>query len=167
MKGTLRPRHYLKFPLVKASVKEIAYKSHKKPKSCWSCRKNLAMKNIFLPSSGVENVRNISHWAHSTKINLKKYILDLRVMSDKKIVWKTYIGIHFLIKSMKIGLIRLINTVLVYKKGSKAKNIFSFLKNMMSQLSNALSIVFISLKLVKLHQIKFLSVAPPKGHSAP
>ena len=71
---------------------------------------------------------------------------------------------QFLIKSLKIGLIGLSNTVLVYKKESKDKNIFSFLKNMMSQLSNALSIVFISLKLVKLHQIKFLSVAPPKGH---
>ena len=51
------------------------------------------------------------------------------------------ICIHFWIKSMKTGLIRLINTVLVYKLGSKAKNIFSFLKHMMSQLSNALSIV--------------------------
>ena len=58
----------------------------------------------------------------------------------------------------------LINTVLGYKKGSKIKNIFSNLENMMFELSNALSIVFISLKLVKLRQIKVLSVAPPKGH---
>ena len=62
-----------------------------------------------------------------------------------------------------MGFIGLVNTVMVYKKGSKLKNIFSFWKNMMSQLSNALSVVFISLKLVKLHQIKFLSVVPPKG----
>ena len=34
----------------------------------------------------------------------------------------------------------------------------------MFELSNALSIVFISLKLVKLRQVKVLSVAPPKGH---
>ena len=61
----------------------------------------------------------------------------------------------------------LINTVLGYKKGSKTKNIFSILENIMSQLSNALSIVFISLKLVKLRQIKVFSVAPPKGPSAP
>ena len=58
------------------------------------------------------------------------------------------------------------NTVLDYKKGSKTKDIFSDLKNMMFQLSNALSIMFISLKLVKLRQIKVLSVAPAKGHSA-
>ena len=57
----------------------------------------------------------------------------------------------------------LINTVLGYKKGSKTKNIFSILENIMSQLSNALSIVFISLKLVKLRHIKVFSVAPPKG----
>ena len=56
------------------------------------------------------------------------------------------------------------NTVLGYKKGSKTKNIFPNLESMMFQLSNALSIMFISLKLVKLRQIKVLSVAPPKGH---
>ena len=72
--------------------------------------------------------------------------------------------LHFLIEWLKIGSIGLVNTVLVYKKRSKFKNIFSFWKNMMSQLSNALSVVFISLKLVKLHQIKFLSVATAKGH---
>ena len=58
----------------------------------------------------------------------------------------------------------LINTVLGYKKGSKTKNIFSMSENMMFELSNALSIVFISLKLVKIRQVKVLSVAPPKGH---
>ena len=56
----------------------------------------------------------------------------------------------------------LINTVLGYKKGSKNKNIFSISENMMFELSNALSIVFISLKLVKLRQIKVFSVAHPK-----
>ena len=61
----------------------------------------------------------------------------------------------------------LINTVLGYKKGSKTKNIFSMSENMMFELSNALSIVFISLKLVKIRQVKVLSVALPKGHSAP
>ena len=61
----------------------------------------------------------------------------------------------------------LINTVLGYKKGSKTKNIFSMSENMMFELSNALSIVFITLKLVKIHLVKVLSVAPPKGHSAP
>ena len=61
---------------------------------------------------------------------------------------------------------RLINTVMGYKKGSKSKNISLNLENMMFQLSNALSIMFISLKLVKLRQIKVLSVAPAKGHSA-
>ena len=57
----------------------------------------------------------------------------------------------------------LINTVLGYKKGWKTKHVFSYLENMMFQLSNALSIMFISLKLVKLRQIKVLSVALPKG----
>ena len=57
---------------------------------------------------------------------------------------------------------RLMNTALGYKKGSKTKDIFSDLKNMMFQVSNALSIMFISLKLVKLRPIKVLSVAPPK-----
>ena len=57
----------------------------------------------------------------------------------------------------------LINTVLDYKKGSKTKNIFSMLEKIMFQLSNALSIVFISLKLVKLRQIEVFLVAPPKG----
>ena len=58
---------------------------------------------------------------------------------------------------------RLIYTVLGYKKGSKTKNIFSILENIMFQLSNALSIVFISLKLVEILRIEFFSVAPPKG----
>ena len=58
----------------------------------------------------------------------------------------------------------LINTALGYKKGWKTKNIFSISENMMFELSNALSIVFISLKLVKIRQVKILSVAPPKGH---
>ena len=58
----------------------------------------------------------------------------------------------------------LINTVLGYKKGSKTKNIFSMSENMMFELSNALSIVFISLKLVKIRQVKVLSVAPPNAH---
>ena len=57
------------------------------------------------------------------------------------------------------------NTVLGYKGGSKTKNIFSDLKSMMSQLSNALSIASISLKLVKLRQIEFLLVATAKGRS--
>ena len=144
MKGTLRPRHYLKCPLVKASVKEIAYKSHKKPKSCWSCRKNLAMKNIFLLSSGVENVTNISRWAHSTEIKPKKYILDLNEC-QKNCLKNAYM--HPFFDKIHVNRpFRLINTVFVYKKRSKAKDIFSFLKNMMFQLSNALSIVFISLK---------------------
>ena len=59
----------------------------------------------------------------------------------------------------------LINTVLSYKKGSKTKNIFSISENMMFELSNALSIVFISLKLVKIRQVKVLSVAPLRGMS--
>ena len=75
------------------------------------------------------------------------------------------IWLHFFTKFVKIGLIGLINTVLGYKKGSKTINIFFDLKSMMSQLSNALSIVFISLKLVKLHQIEVLPVAAAKGHS--
>ena len=56
----------------------------------------------------------------------------------------------------------LINTVLCYKKGSKNRNIFSISENMKSQLSNALSIVLISLKLVEILRIEFFSVAPPK-----
>ena len=55
----------------------------------------------------------------------------------------------------------LINTVLGYKKGSKTENIFSILENIMSQLSNALAIVLISLKLVEILRIEFFSVAPP------
>ena len=61
----------------------------------------------------------------------------------------------------------LINTVLGYKNGSKTKNIFSMSENMMFELSNALSIVFISLRLLKIRQVKVLSVAPPKRHSTP
>ena len=56
----------------------------------------------------------------------------------------------------------LINTVLGYKKGSKTKNIFSISESMMFELSNALSIVFISSKLVKIRRVKVLAVAPPK-----
>ena len=74
------------------------------------------------------------------------------------------IWLHFFAKFVKIGLIGLINTVLGYKKGSKTISNFSDLKSMMSQLSNALSIAFIPLKLVKLHQIKVLPVAAAKGH---
>ena len=50
------------------------------------------------------------------------------------------------------------------QKGVEKQTCFSNLENMMFQLSNALSIMFISLKLVKLRPIKVLSVAPPKGH---
>ena len=57
----------------------------------------------------------------------------------------------------------LINTVLGYKKGSKNKNIFSLSESMMPQLSNALSIILTSLKLVEILRIEFFSVAPPKG----
>ena len=63
-----------------------------------------------------------------------------------------------------MSLIELINTVLGYKKGSKTMIIFSDLKSMMSQLSNALSIVSISLKLVKLRQIEFLLAETAQGH---
>ena len=80
-------------------------------------------------------------------------------------LFENLIWLHFFTKFVKIGLIELINTILGYKKGSKTINIFSDLKSMMSQLSNALSIVFISLGLVKLHQIEVLPVAAAKGHS--
>ena len=52
------------------------------------------------------------------------------------------------------------------QKGVKNQKYFSHLQSMMSQLSNTLSIVFISLKMLKLRQIKVLLVAPTKGHSA-
>ena len=39
----------------------------------------------------------------------------------------------------------------------------AYFKNIMSQLSNALSIVFISLKLVEILWIEVFSAAPPKG----
>ena len=68
-------------------------------------------------------------------------------------------------KFVKIGLIELINTVSGYNKGSKTIIMFSDLKSMITQLSNALSIVSISLKLVKLRQIEFLLVAIAKGRS--
>ena len=55
------------------------------------------------------------------------------------------------------------NTVLGYKKGLKSQNMFSDFENMYFQLSNALSIVFISLKVVEILHIKFFSVAPPSG----
>ena len=61
-----------------------------------------------------------------------------------------------------MSVMRLINTVMGYKKGSKSKNISLNLENMMFQLSNALSIVFISLKSVEILRIEFFSVAPPK-----
>ena len=57
----------------------------------------------------------------------------------------------------------LIITVLVYKKGSRTKNNTTDFENRMSQLSNALSIVFISSKLVEILRIEFFSLAPPKG----
>ena len=78
--------------------------------------------------------------------------------------FKNRIWLHFFTKFVKIGLIGLINTVLGYKKGSKTINIFFDLKSMMSQLSNALSIVSISLKLVKLRQVEFLLVATAEEH---
>ena len=59
-----------------------------------------------------------------------------------------------------------INTVLGYKKGMNSVNIFLFSKNVLFQLSNALSIVLISLKLVKIQYDGHLSVAPAKGSSA-
>ena len=65
-----------------------------------------------------------------------------------------------------MGVMWLINTVLGYKKGSKTKNNTTDFENRMSQLSNALSIVLISLKLVEILRIEFFSVAPAKGPSA-
>ena len=62
-----------------------------------------------------------------------------------------------------MSFICLIITDLVYKKGSKIKNNTADFENRMSQLSNALSIVFISLKLVEILRIEFFSVTPPKG----
>ena len=62
-----------------------------------------------------------------------------------------------------MGFIWLIIAVLVYKKEAKTKNNTTDFENRMSQLSNALSIVFISLKLVEILRIEFFSVAPPKG----
>ena len=59
-----------------------------------------------------------------------------------------------------------INTVLGYKKGLKTVNIFLFSENILFQLSNAPSIVLISLKLVKIQQDRYLSVAPPTGFDA-
>ena len=61
-----------------------------------------------------------------------------------------------------MSVMKLINTVLVYKKGSKTKNDITYFKNIMSQLSNALSIVFIPLKLVEILRIEVLSIQPPK-----
>ena len=66
-------------------------------------------------------------------------------------------------KFVKMGVIELINTVSGYKKGSKTMIMFSDLKSMITQLSNALSIVSISLKLVKLRQIELLLVETAKG----
>ena len=89
------------------------------------------------------------------------------VESVTKTIPENPIYLHFLDEITEMGVMWLTDTVLGYKKGSKTKNIFSSLENMMFQLSNALSIIFISLILVKLRQIKVLSAAPPKGHSAP
>ena len=61
-----------------------------------------------------------------------------------------------------MGVMWLINTVLGYKKGSKTKNNTTDFENIMSQLSNALSIVLISLKMVEILRIEFFSVAPPE-----
>ena len=49
------------------------------------------------------------------------------------------------------------------QKEVKTKNNTTDFENRMSQLSNAPSIVFISLKLVEILHIEFFSVAPPKG----
>ena len=66
-----------------------------------------------------------------------------------------------------MGLIWLIITVLVYQKESKTKNNTTDFENRMSQLSNALSIVFISLKLVEILRIEFFSVTPRFFHVGP
>ena len=97
-------------------------------------------------------------------INNKNFILKKvyttvvsRLCSKNPFVWK---------KSLEMSVMWLVNTVLVYKKGSKSKMNIAYFKNIMSQLSNALSIVFISLKLVEILLIEVFSVAPAKGPSA-
>ena len=70
-------RNYLKFPFVKAIVKEIAYKSLKNSKIRQFFSKNQAMKNQFLRPNGVENVSNMSQPVWNIIIDDQKHILDL------------------------------------------------------------------------------------------
>ena len=74
--ATLRMRHYLKFPFVKAIVKEIAYKSFKTGK-IRHFFENQAMKNQFLRPNGVENVSNMSQSVWNIIIDDQKHIFDL------------------------------------------------------------------------------------------
>ena len=76
--ATLRMRNYLKFPFVKATVKEIAYKSRKNCKIRHFFSKNQAMKNQFLRPNGVKNVSNMSQSVWNIIIYDQKHILDLR-----------------------------------------------------------------------------------------
>ena len=106
-----------------------------------------------------QSLLNMSHCFQSKKMIPVYVCWTLKVT---KWLWKTC-KISVFDKKNKICVFGVINTVLVYKKGSKTKNIFLFLKNTTFQLSNALSIVFVSLKLVKIQQIQFSWAEPPKG----
>ena len=66
------------------------------------------------------------------------------VESVTKTIPENPIYLHFLDEITEMSVMWLTDTVLGYKKGSKTKNIFSMSENMMFELSNALSIVFIS-----------------------
>ena len=73
-------RNYLKFPFVKAIVKEIAYKSLKNGKKRQNppfFSKNQAVKNQFLRPNGIENASNMSQSVWNIIIDDQKHILDL------------------------------------------------------------------------------------------
>ena len=67
------------------------------------------------------------------------------VESVTKTIPENPIYLHFFLDEItEMSVMWLTDTVLDYKKESKTKTIFSNLENMMFQLSNALSIMFIS-----------------------
>ena len=118
---------------------------------CKNYEKSREMKRRYLEKISYEDVR------HGFR-KLRRSCLDLSLSRKRK---NMILG-----KLLKICPHSPINTVLGYKKGLKTRNVFRFSENTSFQLSNALSIVLTSFKLVKIQQNRYLSVAPPTGFDA-
>ena len=87
MKATLRMRNYLKFPLVKVTVKKIAYKSLKNIKICGSCRKIRRWKINFCDLTVSEMSQTCPNWSITSKKTIKNTFRtsksDIRVALKK------------------------------------------------------------------------------------